>query len=361
MIEKREMIILHISEIQTNLDNGVNAVVPKHVLEQGKYAHTALLNVNNVSINGVDQLEYDSKGDFPQYLPQPFDKPDLVVFHEVNRIEYIRLYKALLKKGIPYIIVPHGEITKTALRKKWLKKKIAYLLWFNGFIKNAKAIQCLSEGEESRISITKKLFVGSNGLYVPDKQKFSFSETGMKLVYIGRIEMKIKGLDLLVKAMADIAEFARKNGVVLNIYGPDYKGRRKQLEDLIKHFNVGDLIFVNEAIFGEEKEKVLLSNDVFIQTSRSEGLPLGVLESMSYGMPQILTKGTSMLDSLICCDGGYSAGSTVTEIKAAILNAYKDRENWAEKGSRSRSFVISNLCWGKIAQETVEKYRTLLD
>lgn len=354
------MIILHIAKIQTNLDNGVNAVVPKHVIEQGKYADTALLNVNDVKIDGLKQLKYKGSDNFPAYLDKPFDRPDLVVFHEANVIEFISLYKKLKKDGIPYIIVPHGEITAQALRKKWLKKKIAYFLWFNAFIKNAEKIQCLSDNEQRRVKITENTFVIGNGTDIPVKTKTGFSAKGLKLIYIGRLERYIKGLDLLVEAMSEIADFARKNGIVLDIYGPDIMGRRADIQSLIDEKNVGDLIKICDPVFGEEKEKELLAHDIFVQTSRTEGLPLGVLEAMAYGMPLILTKGTSMMECLEGCDGGYAAGSTSEEIKNAIVKAFDDRSNWGVKGGNGRNFIIKNYSWEKIGKEEVERYNKFL-
>ena len=112
------MVILHIARIGTNPANGVHVAVPLHIQAQAQFAQVGLVNLSNIDVLGDLQFEYKGGKDFPDYLPAPFNKPDIVVFQEVNCIEYIKLYKRLLKKNVPYIIVPHGEITCTALRKK---------------------------------------------------------------------------------------------------------------------------------------------------------------------------------------------------------------------------------------------------
>ena len=355
------MIVLHIAKIQTNVDNGVNAVVPKHVAEQRKYAETAMLNINNVQIPGVKQLRYDGSDAFPGSLPVPFNKPDIAVFHEVNVIEFIGLYKKLKKAGIPYVIVPHGEITEQALKKKWLKKKIAYFLWFNAFVKNAKKIQCLSLSEQNRVRLTDNTVVIGNGTDIPEISKSEFSDKGLKLIYIGRLERHIKGLDRLIEAIAGIADTARKNGISLDIYGPDVFGRRADIQSLIDNAGVGDLIKIYDPVFGDKKEKALLEHDIFIQTSRSEGLPLGVLEAMAYAMPVILTKGTSMMEDMKKCDGGYPAGDSVEEIKNAVLNAFSDKKEWKQKGDSGRKFIIENYSWAKIGKEEIEQYGKIIN
>ncbi|MEN1932826.1 glycosyltransferase [Escherichia coli] len=47
-------------------------------------------------------------------------------------------------------------------------------------------------------------------------------------------------------------------------------------------------------MFGLKKEEVLESNNIFIMTSRYEGLPVSVLEALAYGNICLLTEGTNM-------------------------------------------------------------------
>lgn len=350
------MFVLHIAKIQTNLDNGVNAVVPKHVAEQGKYVTTALLNINNVKIDGVDQLKYEGAENFPGYLGAPYDRPDLVVFHEVNVIEYISLYKRLKKLGIPYIIVPHGEITEQALKKKWLKKKIAYFLWFNGFIKNAKAIQCLSNGEYEESKTKCRKFISSNGTDIPMESKLYKGEAGMRLLYIGRLDWIHKGIDMMINAIGSIQDYARDNKITLDIYGPDFFGRREKIESIIKENHVEDIVSVQDSVFGEEKKEIILNHDVFIQTSRFEGQPLGILEAMSFGMVVIATKGTNFVENIKECNGGYDAGNSEPEIAGAIRTAFEGKNQWAVLGRNAKEFVNEKYNWEAMAKRALTEY-----
>ena len=85
------MVILHIAYLKGLKSNGINVVVPKHVEFQRKNGHDAkLLNTYNLIIdeNCID-YEYNKTFSFSK-LPLPFNKPDIIVFHELYYKQYIR-------------------------------------------------------------------------------------------------------------------------------------------------------------------------------------------------------------------------------------------------------------------------------
>ena len=340
--------------------NGVHVAVPRHVQAQANLAQVLLVNIRNINVAGDIQCEYKGAESFPDYLPEPFNKPDIAIFHEVNYIEYIRLYKQVLKRHIPYIIVPHGCITKTALKKKWLKKKIAYTLWFNRFVKKATAVQCLSENEAKESVIAENKIIVPNGMELHEQKPVHSGREGMKLVYIGRLEF-VKGLDLMIKAVGKIAGYMRENKITLDICGPDINGRLATIKGYIEEENVWDIVHTHPPVFGEEKARVINDGDVFIQTSRSEGLPLGILEAMSYGMPVIVTKGTRLMEEVTGSNCGYAAGDNAETIANAVKQAFETKNSWAEKGTSARNLIAEKYCWEKIADDSVKRYKQFVE
>ena len=125
--------------------------------------------------------------------------------------------------------------------------------------------------------------------------------------------------------------------------------------------NIEDLVEINNAIIGKEKEERILECDYFIQTSRFEGMPMGILEALSYGLPCIVTEGTTLADFVKTTDSGWVCETNSQSIASAICRAIGERRLLSEKSKNAIESVKKQFSWEVVSSSTIEKYKSLIE
>jgi len=99
---------------------------------------------------------------------------------------------------------------------------------------------------------------------------------------IGRLSRE-KGIDVLLNASQNFVRPGLKYKLIIVGDGPE----RQYLEDLTSQLHINEnVVFVGVT---DNVKKFLALFDLYVQPSRSEGLPIAILEAMSAGIPTIAT------------------------------------------------------------------------
>ena len=360
------MNILYISNLNTNIAAGPNWSVPARVAAQSEYDNVMLLNTTNVMMeHWKDVKVFHNLSEFGELhlrnLPNPFSRPDIVVFEGFNFMEHVKFARELRIQEIPYIITPRGAMTYEAQHNHaWMKKAVARWLFQNSYIKHAVAIQYLTDGESksSHRMFKTHSFVLPNGFNEVIGKKQLFSDNGIKAVFIGRLDMYHKGIDLLLNAVESIKDELIEAGFSLEIYGPrryDYY----KIGAAIETQGITNLVKLCDEVGGDDKRQVLLNADLFVMTSRLEGLPMGLLEALAYGVPCFVSIGTNMREDIDEYGAGWTCDGTEDDIKRGLKKIIAERNKLTDKSLNALK-LSEKYQWNKIALSFHEQVETLI-
>ena len=153
----------------------------------------------------------------------------------------------------------------------------------------------------------------------------------------------------------------KSQNAVFNIVGSVTGDDTGKLRQLIKELNISDLVTIIEAKNGKEKEQLLLESDIFLLTSRTEGMPMGVIEALNYGIPCIVTQGTSVKSLIEENDVGWGCETNSDSLADVIKQSVLERNKWTKKSDAAKSLMQKNYRWNKIASETIKRYADFIN
>ena len=304
---------------------------------------------------------YHNSSEYPNLsiydLPEPFNHPDIIVA-ESNYWQFeSTLGLELLAGEIPYIYVTHGSLTERMVARLNANRKREHILFDRAFLRGAAAIQYAAAQEymASGEGWNERHVIIPNGIPMPKKSKSSFHEGRLQCLYIGRLDLFVKGLDLLIDACALIRDELVNAGFTIAIYGPHEHSDERALMERAAGKELEGVIVFPGPVSGEEKERVLLASDVFVMTSRTEGQPIALLEALSYGLPCVVTTGTNMREEINAFHAGWTADNTPEDIARALLTMLREKDRLAEYSENARH-LAKEYDWRSIARKQHEFY-----
>lgn len=358
------MNILYVSNLDGSKSAGLSYSVPNQIKSQAKIDNVIWYNVNNIDKYEIDTESIGIKNinDFKfKELLIKYPKIDIVIFQGVYHPKYIKISKILITKNIPYIIIPRSSLTKQAQNKKPIKKYLGNLLLFNEFIKNAIAIQYLTDQEHinSGLKWNKQHVIIPNGINLPKKEKERITKDSLIGIFVGRAEKYQKGIDLLLDACKVLKKELIKNKVKIKIFAASSEKDHDDILTMVKDRKIESIIEVNDGIYGQEKINILKKSDFFILTSRFEGLSMGLIEALSYSIPSLITEGTNMGKEVESYNAGWVCETSVQGIVVGLTNLLNEKLNFYEKGENAYT-LSKQYNWDVIAKDSHEKYLNLL-
>ena len=279
-------------------------------------------------------------------------KPDLVVLHQIYTFSTLFGYIYAKRFGIPYVVKPHGSLTKYHESDSRLIKTLAKLLLISKILREASAIivTCESEKTDLNPSLQAKALQINYGAVLSQPSNKSAIKLPMgtqdpHIVFSGRFDKK-KNLPLVIKAMPIVLE--KYPDLTLDIAGSGTAKEVKMLQSLIQSLKLEGSIQFHGWIDAPKMLELFSGARLLVLPSENENFARVVADALSAGVPCVLSKFVGTADIV----RKHHAGEIIQELTpASVADEILKVLQGDETKYREAAFeaVQNSLDWSKIA------------
>ena len=302
------------------------------------------------------------------FLDKNIARFDLIHIHEIWHYAGHIASRTARKRGIPYIVTIHGELSEWSLQHKRWKKFVYRKAALDTILNNADALHAITQAEKERIAelgYNAPVIVAPNGIdpapfeELPDPsvllEKFPALEIKQIILFMGRLNPN-KGLDILARSFSILKK--RFPDAILLIAGPDEEGTRQRIESMLRERGDLDCAVFTGMLTGAEKLAAMSCADVFVLPSYSEGFSIAILEAMAARLPVVITKECNFPE-VAQNRAGFVVNADEPSVTEALIALLSDAELRDDMRARGRKLVTERYTWQAAASKISNLYRTL--
>ncbi|MFN7786615.1 MAG: glycosyltransferase [bacterium] len=264
----------------------------------------------------------------------------------------------------PYCLSTHGNMTPTALARRWWKKAIALRAFGYRTMLDDAAFLAPNNALEAegivRLGLRPPVAIVPNGVFLQElyplpargllRSRLGIGDKPL-ILFLARLH-PLKGLDLLAQAFALVAR--RVPDAQLACIGPD-DGMRAPLQRWLAELGVMDRLHLPGPLYGLDKIGALVDADVFVLPSRSEGFSVSIAEAMAVGRAVVITQGCNFPQV-----EQAGAGRVVPFDPAALAEALEHYllhpDQAAGAGQKGHALIAADFTWDALARKVCRLY-----
>lgn len=178
----------------------------------------------------------------------------------------------------------------------------------------------------------------------------------INLTFLGRVD-KRKGIYDLLEATKKVIDIY--NNIKLNIAGD---GEIEELKELVKNSNLIKNVDILGWINNKEKEELLRKTYLYILPSYNEGMPMSILEAMSYGIPVISTY-VGGIPSVIVNDlnGILIEAGDIDALASSIKYLIEDKNKYTEISKNAYNTINDTFSLNRHIEFLEGIYKSLVE
>lgn len=265
-----------------------------------------------------------------------FSKPNVVYMHMSYKGSFTRKYivhKLCMVFSINDIIHLHGTkffdmYKKSASRKR---RQIEEL------ISECKAFIVLGEHDAyavKKIVPDAKVVVVQNAIQIPDDRVQW--DRKCHLLYMG-VLISAKGVADLIQSLNHL--HVTRPDVELELEVCGVGSEEEKLKQYVCEHSLEKMVRFNGWVSGEKKAEMFRNANLLVLPSYTEGLPMAVLEAMSYGMPIISTQVGDLAEIVKDGENGYLIQPGDIEALSEHILLMTDKQRWENFSVMSRKIA----------------------
>ncbi len=295
-------------------------------------------------------------------------RPDFIHLHCPYQLSNIPLARLARRLRVPYAITAHGNLSPRLLRRRPLLK-VPYKLLFDAPLFNRAAFVHAIADKDDIIAygVHRPIVVAPNGFEARDLprpvdpeialQRFPELREKDVALFLGRLDIGQKGLDLLVDAFAEARR--RHPRLHLALAGPDWKGSLERLRQRVSELGLGDAVTFCGPVTGDGKFHLMAAAGFFVHPSRWEaGIPFSVLEALAVGVPCLLSEAADPGRLTERADAGFVTSTEPEPLAGAIERlAETTAGQRARMADQARELIATEFTWNKTAATLLDAYR----
>ena len=276
-------------------------------------------------------------------------RPNAVHLHNSRPTIYAAM--AARMAGVPSIVsTRHGLVDPPHRRVEEFKYRFAahFCDWVVGICdataNNLKAIRSAPARKTVRV------YNGTVPIKRAAKEDWP-QKDGFTLIYVGRME-PIKNHALLLRAF----QAAHLSLPSLRLWMVGDGSERAAMERLAAELGIGEQV----TFWGQQLDVApfFSAADAFVMSSKSEGLPVSLLQAFSLGLPAIVTDVGGMAEVVKLSQAGLTVAATdPAEMSAAMLEMARSEAARAEFSANARAAFQSRFSLQTMADAYMELYR----
>ena len=296
------------------------------------------------------------------------ERTDVVHVHALWEEAQHRAMRTARRRGLPYVVSPHGMLATWSLGQRSLKKQLYLSLRLRANLNAAAAIHFTTNEEAKQVAtlgLTPLALVEALGLDLAEFATLppagSFREKYPELagkpiaLFMSRLHAK-KGLDLLVPAFAKAAVPEAR----LVIAGPDEGGYEATVRSLVAQHGLADRTTFTGMLRGRDRIAALADADVFVLPSYQENFGIVVPEALAAGTPAILSDQVNFAEHLAGQPFAQVVPCRVDAIADALKAGLTDPARRAVLSAAARTWTLARFGWPAIAERWVGHYERLI-